>query len=86
VRPVAVKCVYDLYANLDIPVIGVGGISTWQHAVEMIMAGASAIQIGSGTYEGLNVFSDITTGINRFLEEQGYAKTEDITGIAHERF
>jgi dihydroorotate dehydrogenase (NAD+) catalytic subunit len=86
VRPVAVKCVYDLYANLDIPIIGVGGISTWQHAVEMIMAGASAIQIGSGTYEGLNVFSDITTGINRFLEEQGYAKTEDITGIAHERF
>lgn len=86
VRPVAVKCVYDLYANLDIPIIGVGGISTWQHAVEMIMAGASAVQIGSGIYEGLNVFSDITTGINRFLEEQGYAKTEDITGIAHERF
>lgn len=86
VRPVAIKCVYDLYANLEIPIIGVGGISTWQHAVEMIMAGASAIQIGSGIYEGLNVFSDISQGISRFLDEHGYAKTEDITGIAHERF
>jgi dihydroorotate dehydrogenase (NAD+) catalytic subunit len=86
VRPVAVKCVYDLYANLEIPIIGVGGISTWQHAVEMIMAGASAIQIGSGIYEGLNVFSDISQGISRFLDEHDYAKIEDITGIAHERF
>lgn len=86
VRPVAVKCVYDLYANLDIPIIGVGGISTWKHAVEMIMAGACAVQIGSGVYEGMNVFSDITAGINRFLEEHGYTKIEDITGIAHERF
>jgi len=86
VRPVAVKCVYDLYANLDIPIIGVGGISTWQHAVEMIMAGSSAVQIGSGLYEGMNVFSDINAGINRFLKEHGYTKTEDITGIAHKRF
>lgn len=86
VRPVAVKCVYDLYANLDIPIIGVGGISTWQHAVEMIMAGASAVQIGSMVYEGLNVFSDISEGIHRFLEERGHKKTKDITGIAHERF
>ncbi|MGB3908690.1 MAG: dihydroorotate dehydrogenase [Methanomethylovorans sp.] len=86
VRPVAVKCVYDLYANLDIPIIGVGGISTWQHAVEMIMAGASAVQIGSMVYEGLNVFSDISEGIHRFLEERGHKNTKDITGIAHERF
>ncbi len=86
VRPVAVKCVYDLYANLEIPIIGVGGISTWEHAVEMIMAGACAVQIGSGVYEGLNVFSDITAGINCFLQENGYTNIEDITGIAHERF
>ena len=86
VRPIAVKCVYDLYSNLEIPVIGVGGISTWQHAVEMIMAGASAVQIGSAVHDGLNVFSDITKGIDRFLQEYGYTKTEDITGIAHERY
>ena len=85
-RPVAVKCVYDLYANLDIPIIGVGGISTWKHAVEMIMAGACAVQIGSGVYEGMNVFSNMTAGINRFLKEHGYTNIKDITGIAHERF
>ena len=86
IRPVAVKCIYDLYDNLDIPIIGVGGVSTWQHAVEMIMAGASAVQIGSAVYEGTNVFSKISEGINRFLKEYGYANIEDITGIAHERF
>ena len=86
IRPVAVKCIYDLYDNLDIPIIGVGGVSTWQHAVEMIMAGASAVQIGSAVYEGTNVFSNISEGINRFLKEYGYANIEDITGIAHERF
>ncbi|MBC7086313.1 MAG: dihydroorotate dehydrogenase [Methanomethylovorans sp.] len=86
IRPIAIKCVYDLYANMDIPIIGVGGISTWQHAVEMIMAGASAVQIGSGVYEGLNVFFNVSEGINNFLKEHGYKKTEEITGIAHERF
>ncbi len=86
IRPVAVKCIYDLYDNLDIPIIGVGGVSTWQHAVELIMAGASAVQIGSAVYEGTNVFSNISEGINRFLKEYGYANIEDITGIAHERF
>ena len=86
IRPIAVKCVYDLHENLDIPIIGVGGISTWQHAIEMIMAGASAVQIGSAVYEGTNVFSDISEGINRFLKEYGYTNIEDITGIAHERF
>jgi len=86
IRPVAVKCIYDLYDNLDIPILGVGGVSTWQHAVEMIMAGASAVQIGSAVYEGTNVFSNISEGINRFLKEYGYANIEDITGIAHERF
>jgi dihydroorotate dehydrogenase (NAD+) catalytic subunit len=85
IRPIAVKCVYDLHEKLDIPIIGVGGISTWQHAIEMIMAGASAVQIGSAVYEGTNVFSDISEGINRFLKEYGYTNIEDITGIAHER-
>ncbi|WP_321420677.1 dihydroorotate dehydrogenase [uncultured Methanomethylovorans sp.] len=86
IRPIAVKCVYDLHENLDIPIIGVGGISTWQHAIEMIMAGASAVQIGSAVYGGTNVFSDISEGINRFLKEYSYTNLKDITGIAHERF
>lgn len=86
IRPIAVKCVYDLYANLEIPIIGVGGISSWKHAVEMMMAGACAVQIGSGVYDSLNVFSEITNGINEFVIQQNYSKIEDIIGITHERY
>ncbi|WP_135612962.1 dihydroorotate dehydrogenase [Methanococcoides sp. AM1] len=84
VKPVAIKCVYDLYEALEIPVIGVGGVSTWEDAVEMIMAGASAVQIGSAVHEGVEVFADIATGIDHFLQDKGYAGVEDITGLAHE--
>lgn len=86
IRPVAVKCVYDLYTNLDIPVIGVGGISKWEHAVEMIMAGASAVQIGSAIYNSLSIFSEINKGINEFMIQHNYNKIKDIIGIAHERY
>ncbi len=82
IKPIAVKCVYDLYAALDIPVIGVGGISTWQDAVEMMMAGASAVQVGSAVFEGLDMFSSITSGIDSFLTEKGYGSVEDIIGLA----
>ena len=52
IKPVAVRAVYDLASRLEIPVIGVGGISSWEDAVEMIMAGASAIQVGTALLQG----------------------------------
>jgi dihydroorotate dehydrogenase (NAD+) catalytic subunit len=84
IKPIAVKCVYDLYDALDIPVIGVGGISTWQDAVEMMMAGASAVQVGSAVFEGMDVFSSLSSGIDRYLTGKGYDGVEDIIGLAHE--
>ncbi|SFM14351.1 dihydroorotate dehydrogenase [Methanolobus profundi] len=85
VKPVAMKCVYDLFTALDIPIIGVGGIYTWEDTIEMMMAGASAVQIGSAVYEGLEVFSSIAQGIEKFVSEKGYRDVSDIIGIAHER-
>ncbi|WNY25333.1 dihydroorotate dehydrogenase [Methanolapillus millepedarum] len=82
VKPVAVKCVYDLYEALDIPVIGVGGISSWEDMIEMMMAGASAVQIGSAVYENDFVFRDVWSGAERFMKENGYSLSE-ITGLAH---
>lgn len=84
VKPIAVKCVYDLYAALDIPIIGVGGVSGWQDAVEMIMAGASAVQVGSAVFDGTGVFGSIAEGIDNYLDENGHAGIEDIIGLAHE--
>ncbi len=85
VKPVAIKCVYDLYTALDIPVIGVGGVYTWQDAIEMMMAGANAVQIGSAVHEGIEIFSSITTGIETFVAERGYKDITDVIGLAHER-
>lgn len=84
VKPVAVKCVYDLYAALEIPVIGVGGISSWQDAVEIIMAGASAVQVGSAVYDRFDIFSEINTGIEAFLQRKGYSDVKRLIGLSHE--
>ena len=84
VKPVAVKCVYDLYEALDIPVIGVGGISGYEDMIEMMMAGASAVQIGSAVYENDSVFKDVWSGADRFMKENGYT-FDELIGLAHRR-
>lgn len=85
IRPIAVKCVYDLYQALDIPVIGVGGIGSWQDVVEMMMAGASGVQIGSAVYDKLNIFSEICRGLSEHLSAADYSLQEMI-GLAHRRY
>lgn len=85
VKPMGVRAVYDLRTVLDIPLVGVGGISCWRDAAEYIMAGASAFQVGSaiGTI-GPDVFSKINDGLSAFMEEYGYASIADMTGVAHD--
>jgi dihydroorotate dehydrogenase (NAD+) catalytic subunit len=82
VKPVAVKCVYDLYEALDIPIIGVGGISKWEDMIEMMMAGASAVQIGSAVYEKETIFKDVWSGAEKFMADNKYSFSE-LIGIAH---
>jgi len=84
-RPVAVRCVYDIYKAVKIPIIGTGGIATGQHAVEMIMAGATAVGIGTAVYNrGLDVFRKVTEEIKEFMEKNNYTKIQDMRGKAHE--
>ena len=80
--PIAVRCVYDLHNALTIPIIGVGGVSTWKDAVEMHLAGASAIQIGTAVMEDIEVFSKIKSGVQTYLKERGYKSTDEIVGAA----
>jgi dihydroorotate dehydrogenase (NAD+) catalytic subunit len=82
IKPVAVKAVYDLYGALDIPVIGVGGVSSWQDAVEMMMAGAVAVEIGSAVYSGLGVFEDVAGGVRAYLERKNLG-LRALVGLAH---
>jgi len=82
IKPVAVRCVYELSSNLEIPVIGVGGIASWEDAAEMIMAGASAVQVGTALQRGYGVFEEIADGLSRYLERKSitFAQLRGMTG------
>ncbi|NJF26117.1 dihydroorotate dehydrogenase [Thermococcus sp. Bubb.Bath] len=85
VKPVALRAVYDLARTLEVPVIGIGGITTWQDAVEFLLAGASALQIGTAvSLRGWKVFKEISKGIERYLEEEGFSSVKEIVGLALE--
>jgi dihydroorotate dehydrogenase (NAD+) catalytic subunit len=85
VRGVGVRCVYELYENLKIPVIGVGGVEDWRSALEYIMAGAVAVQVGSGVgRKGSYVFGEICNGIQVYMSENGLKNVTQLVGVAHE--
>lgn len=86
IKPVAVRCVYELYETVDVPIIGCGGIATWQDAVEFMLAGASAIQIGTAiASKGLDVFQSVTKGMDSYLRRKGFGSVKDIVGLSHRR-
>ncbi|MHA2020272.1 MAG: dihydroorotate dehydrogenase [Candidatus Thorarchaeota archaeon] len=80
--PIAVRCIYDLHNSLSIPIIGVGGVTAWQDAVEMHLAGASAIQIGTAVIDGIDVFREIKEGVQNYLKDEGFSQVSDIVGLA----
>ena len=83
-KPIGVRCVYEISKKVSIPVIGCGGIFTWEDALEYFLAGATAIQLGSVIgYGGLGTFNEIKVGITRYLERKGYKRIKEIIGIAH---
>ena len=85
-RPVAVRCVYDIYKAVEIPIIGTGGVVNGKHAAEMIMAGASAVGIGTGVYDrGIDVFRKVNQELEGFMEENKYSSLEGFRGAAHEK-
>ena len=83
IKPIGVRCVYEISRNINIPVIGVGGITTGEDAIEYFMAGATAVQIGSGIYyRDLDVFKKINTEIKNWMKNNGYKKLSEIIGVA----
>lgn len=84
IKPVAVRCVYELFEKLKIPIIGVGGIMGWEDAVEFILAGASAVQIGTAILQkDLRVFSEVTEGLSAYVKENGFTNVSELVGVAH---
>ena len=83
-RPIAVRCVFDIYNAVRIPIIGVGGISSGRDAIEMLMAGASTIGIGTAIYDhGIDVFKKVTDEMAHWMTNNGVSSLNEIIGAAH---
>ena len=83
-KSIAIRCVYEISKNIGIPVIGCGGIFSWEDAVEFMLAGASGIQLGSVIgYEGVGAFKKINLGLKSYLERKGLKKPLELVGLAH---
>ena len=84
IKPVGLRCVYEVKAATELPIVGCGGILTGIDAVEYIMAGASAVQIGSGVYfRGKGIFRQVCDEISNFMETHGYDSIKEMVGLAH---
>jgi dihydroorotate dehydrogenase (NAD+) catalytic subunit len=81
-KPIALRMVYQVASALDIPVIGCGGILTGEDAVEFIMAGASAVQVGTATFLNPRAPLDVIEGIEAFLRAEGIEDLREIVGAA----
>jgi dihydroorotate dehydrogenase (NAD+) catalytic subunit len=85
VKPIALRCVYDIFEAVKVPVFGCGGITSWQDAVEFLLAGASAVQIGTAVaFEAPDLFKAINKGLKAYLEKKGYGSVEEIVGLSHQ--
>jgi len=83
IKPIAIRCVYEIYREVDVPVIGCGGITDWTDAVEFMLAGASAVQIGTAiAFKGLGIFKSVTRGIDAYVRKKGFGSVKEIVGLA----
>jgi dihydroorotate dehydrogenase (NAD+) catalytic subunit len=81
IKPVAVKMVYDVYQETKLPIIGTGGITTGEDALEIMMAGATLVGVGSAVYyRGIDVFKKMTGEMNDWLDANGVENVADIIG------
>lgn len=84
IRPVAVRCVYQVHAALpDVPIVGMGGVQTGLDALELILAGASAVAVGTASLHDPSACVRILRELEGALKERGIARLADVVGLAH---
>jgi len=82
IKPIALRAVYQVAGALDVPIIGCGGISSGEDAIEFIMAGATAVQVGTATFANPNAPLDVLDGIERFMANAGVSDVRELIGVA----
>lgn len=82
VKPLALRVVYELFASVDVPLIGMGGVATVQDVVDFISCGATLVAVGSATFRDPRLASTLAAGLDAFLEARGLS-LGDLRGLAH---
>ena len=84
IKPIMIRCVYEIYENVKIPIVATGGIMSGEDAAEAIMAGARAVGIGTGVrYRGIEVFKLVQEELARFMKEEKFKSIDEMVGVAH---
>ena len=90
VRPIAVRLIYELYEAIkslpqenQVPIIAIGGIATWSDVVEFVMAGATAVEVGTNTFANPLTMIECINGISEYMRRKGIQSLNEIRGIAH---
>ena len=82
IKPVALRMIYQVYKEVDLPILGGGGIMNYTDALEFIMAGSRAVSVGTGTFVNPYLASDIIQGIEGFMQDNGIENLQDLVGAA----
>ena len=82
IKPVALRMVYQVAAAIDVPIVGCGGIATGADAVEFLMAGATAVQVGTATFSNPSAPLDVLEGLQRFMRDAGIEEVHELIGAA----
>ena len=80
-HPIAVRMVYQVAQAVKLPIIGMGGIASAEDAIEMILAGASAVSVGTANFHNPAVTMEIVDGIEKYMQTQGFDSVADMVGI-----
>jgi dihydroorotate dehydrogenase (NAD+) catalytic subunit len=84
IHPVAVRAVFDVHRALpDLPIVGVGGVATGEDAVELLLAGASAVQVGTATFAEPRTVEHVRDGLQAWCRRHGVTSVDELIGAAH---
>jgi dihydroorotate dehydrogenase (NAD+) catalytic subunit len=84
-KPIALRCVYEIAQSVSVPIIGTGGVITGRDAAEMLMVGATAVGVGSAVwYRGVAALGEIGQELATFMNSEGYVTLEEMRGITHQ--
>lgn len=83
IRPLAVYSVFSTFKKIRVPIIGIGGIANWKDAVEFVLAGASAVAVGTQNFVNPLAMKEVIQGITGYVERSGFSSVRQLIGLAH---